>query len=98
MGSIVHIKSNPSTWTVYDSGKRCKEEYGGEKLLTVRYGTFDDDPDGPCDMEMYMRESVYQKLIDGDYVVSAESKFKHRLIILDCKTSKIVPSLGGTIY
>lgn len=97
MGSIIHIKSNPVTWTVFDSGKRLKDELGGEKLFTVRYGTFDDDPDGVCDMEMYMRESIYQKLINGEYVVSAESKFKHRLIIID-KSGHIVPSLGGTIY
>ena len=97
MGSIIHIKSNPTTWKVYDSGKCLKEEYGGEKLLTVHYGFFDDDPCGVCDMEMYMRESIYQKLLNNEYVVSANSKFHQKLILLD-KNGNVVPSLCGTIY
>ena len=97
MGSICHIKKNPKTWTAFETNMQLKPEFGGEKLMTVRYGTFDDDPDGLCDMEMYMRTSVYNALIQGTYTVSPDSARLHRLILLDAD-GKVVPSLGGSCY
>lgn len=97
MGSICHINTNPKTWVAFDSGLKLKPEFGGESLMTVRYGTFDDDPDGICDMEMYMRTSVYEGLLNGTYTVSPDSKWQHRLIVLDTN-GQIVPSVGGSCY
>lgn len=97
MGSICHINMNPTTWTAFDNGKRLKPEFGGEPLMTVRYGTLDDDPDGLVDLEMSMRKSVYDKLISGAYKISPDSRWRHKLIITD-KDGNIIPSLAGTVY
>lgn len=97
MGSICSINTNPATWPAYDSGRKLKPEFGGESLMTVRYGTFDDDPGGLTDMEIYMRTSVYDKLMDGTYKVSPDSCWRRKLIITD-KGGNIIPSLGGTVY
>lgn len=95
IGSITYINRNPKQWRAYDSGKKLKPEFGGEKLMVIYYGTFDDDPDGTCEMTMYMRESVYNNLMTGTYSVSPNSM--HRLIILD-ENKHIVPSIGGHCY
>lgn len=97
MGSICHINKNPNTWTAFETNMQLKPEFGGEKLMKVRYGTFDDDPDGLCDMEMYMRPSVYNSLLNGTYTVSPDSARLHRLIILDV-SGNVVPALGGNCY
>jgi hypothetical protein len=56
--------------------------------MKVCYGVFDDFP-GVQDMEIYMRKSVYNKLLSGEYIVAKESDFKRSLIIKD-KNGNIV--------
>lgn len=97
MGSICYINSNPATWSVVESKKKLKAEYGGEPLLEVSYGIFDDYPEGPQELTMYMRKSVYDMLISGRYTVAEDSKWRHKLILLDCN-GRVVPPLGGAIY
>lgn len=97
MGSICCINTNPNAWAAYDSGKHLKPEFGGEPLMTVRYGTFDDDPDGLIDLEMSMRKSVYDKLMNGTYKVSPDSRWRRQLIITD-RDGNIIPSLAGSVY
>lgn len=97
MGSICAINTNPATWTAYNSGRKLKPEFGGEPLMLVRYGTLDDDPDGQVDMEMYMRESVYNNLISGIYKINPDSKWQHRLIVVDTNNNVIQP-IGGICY
>ena len=93
MGSICNIITKPQNWIAYDSGLKCKEKFGGEDLIKIKFGTFDDDPDGLSDMEMYIRKSIYEKLLNGTYTVSKESSLKRKLIILD-ENNFIVPSLS----
>ena len=97
MGSICYIINNPENWYVFDSGKRLKPQFGGEALLEVRFGSFDDYPDGESEMKMYMRESVYQKLMRKEYKVSPNSKWKHRLILIN-GAGEEVPALDSNIY
>lgn len=73
MGSIVHINRNPKTWVAIDEGRTLTASYHYEPILKVRYGTFDDDPDGLVDMEMYMRKSIYDRLIMGEYKVAVSN-------------------------
>lgn len=91
MGSIWHIHSNVKLWKVYKTDKKLKEEYGGEELLRICYGSLDDDPVGICDLEMFMRQSVFQKVIEGEYKISPESKWKHRLILINSAGDEIPP-------
>ncbi len=97
MGSICTINTNPKTWRAYDAGLKLKQQYGGEELMKICYGTLDDDPDGACDMEMYMRKSVYENLMKGTYRVSEDSKWQKRLILIR-EDGSVVPSLGGHCY
>ena len=97
MGSICYINTNPKTWRAYDAQVKLKPEYSGEELMKICYGSLDDDPDGACDMEMFMRKSIYENLINGTYVVSPESKWQKRLIITT-KTGEPITPIGGHCY
>ena len=97
MGSIWYISTNPMRWTAYETGTRLKEEYGGEELIKICYGSFDDDPGGSVDLEMLMRRSVYEKVMSGEYSVSPESKKRRKLILID-HSGKEVPPIAGTVY
>ena len=98
MGSICYINRNPKSWVAYLTGKKLKHEYGGELLYNVRYGSFDDDPGGCSDLEILMRESVYKKALAGEYSVSEESKYKHRLILVDMNGEKVEPISRSFCY
>ena len=98
MGSICYINRNPKSWLAYQTEKKLKHEYGGESLYIVRYGTLDDDPGGCSDLEILMRESVYKKVLAGEYSVSKESKYKHRLILVDINGKEIEPISDGFCY
>ena len=97
MGSIYHIVANPERWNAYITTKRLKEEYGGDRLYHIRYGLLDDDPCGCFDLEMLMRESIFQGVMSGEYTISNESKYKQRLILLD-KDHKEIPPLSSICY
>ena len=90
MGSIYYIHTNPKAWAAYDTGKKLKDEYGGDELMKIRYGVFDDFP-GIQDLEMYMRKQVYTKLMSGEYKVSRESHSKRSLVITDKNGTVIEP-------
>lgn len=96
MGSICYIERNPMRWTVIDRGTRLKAT--GEKLLTVRCGDFDDYPMGCMDIELYMRQSILDKLHAGEYRVSQESKFHGWPIILNQGGAVVPPVSEGFCY
>ena len=97
MGSICSINRCPKTWPAYLSGKKLKDEYGGEDLMTIQYGFFDDDLRA-FDMEMYMRKSVYEKLMSGEYSVRKDSSIMRRLIIIDKDGQEIKPMAEDFCY
>lgn len=90
MGSIYSINRRPSTWPVDERGWRLKPELGGEEVLTVEYGTLDDDPGGICPLEMLMRRSVYDGCVSGEYRV--DPKAWNSLVLID-RNGKIVPPI-----
>ena len=96
MGSIVFIQKNPKLWYAYDSGKKLKPEFGGEKLIKIRYGEWDDDPMGTSPLEMLMRESIYNKLINKQIVVSPFHS--HELMLIDYLSGKEIKKLNDSIY
>lgn len=95
MGSICWIEKDPKKWKLRETTKKLKEEYGGEGLLKVKYGEFDDEC--LCDMEMYMRFSVWEKILTGEYTVSPNSKWQRKLILVDKEGKEVLP-LSGIIY
>ena len=91
MGSICHIVQNPKNWRYWETNRKLKSEYGGEMLCKIAYGTFDDDPIGVFDLEMYMRKSILDNLLNGKYIIDPESRWKRKLVVLDENKNKIEP-------
>ena len=89
MGSICWVHSDPHKWKAWNTGKRLKEDLGGEELFWVCFGSLDDE--GIYDLEMYMRRSVYEKAKAGEYKVSPNSKWKRKLILVDAAGNEIPP-------
>lgn len=90
MGSICSINRNPKTWKMYYPDKKLKDKFGGDTLVHITYGSFDDYPQ-IFDLEMLMREGIYKKLISGEYIVSKDSHWKRKLIITDKEGNIIEP-------
>ena len=97
MGSICSINRNPKTWPAYLSGKKLKPEYGGEDLMAITYGFFDDDLRA-FDMEMYMRKSIYDKCISGEYRIRRDSSTMRRLIVIDKHGTEVKPIASDFCY
>ena len=81
MGSICHIINDPKKWRFWETEKKLKPEYGGEILYKITYGTFDDDPIGVFNLEMYMRKSILDNLLNGKYTIDPESRWKRKKIL-----------------
>lgn len=95
MGSICYINRNPKTWNMYYSDKKLKEKYGGDTLVHITYGSFDDYPQ-MFDLEMLMREKIYNRLISGEYRVSEDSHWKRKLIVVN-KDGEVIEPIDSEI-
>lgn len=89
MGAIHSINSKPKTWPVQDQGAKLKPEYGGEPLVQVTYGSTDDYPEGTRPDKMFMRKSVYEKCLSGEYRVDPSSQ--NELKIVDSSGKPVQP-------
>ena len=89
MGTIAAINRHPKTWPVTDTGLRTSVKYGSIPLVKVTYGTIEDAM-GEADRSIYMRKEIYDKLIDGTYVVSHAGS---DLCIIDRKTCQPIAPL-----
>ena len=96
MGSIIHINRRPQTWIVIDEHKKLTEKYGSEPIVKVRYGTFDDDPDGIVNLKMYMRRNIYENLLANKYNILRSCG--QNLRVLDENNNVIEPLVDGIIY
>jgi hypothetical protein len=97
MDNNCRINMDPTTWVAFDAGLKLRPEFGGEKLMTIKYGSKDGDPEGTYSMEMYMRKSLYDGLQKGNYTVSPDSQQKGKLILLN-KAGSVVPRLNAKCY
>ena len=95
MGSICYIQTVPSEWTAWQAGLRLVDSLGGEDLVRVRFGSFDDET--LSDMEMYMRQSIFDKVMSGEYRVSPNSKWKKKLVLIDKHGNEVAP-INECIY
>lgn len=96
MGSIVYIDHNPKKWKVIRDDLKLKET--GETLLQVEIGDIDDYPQGCIELVQYIRKSVYDKLISGEYTVKSGRII--RLEITDKEGKDVKPYFedGSMIY
>lgn len=95
IGSICHIIKNPKNWNCIPTDKRLKPEYGGEILYKVQYGELDDYPDGLVPLDIYIRESILNKLISGEYTVERGPDFS--IQIFDSNGNIIKHQIEGII-
>ena len=98
MGSMCHIKKDPKTWMQWPTSYQTRPDLGGEELVRVRYGTWDDDPGGAFDLEMLMRSGGYDKLLSKVYTVAPDSDQKRGLRVLDETGRLVEPLAEDTIY
>lgn len=68
MGSIINIRTNPKNWHIDDTMPLSLKETG-ETLVKAYVGVGDYDYLGPDDIVVYIRKSIYDKLISGEYKV-----------------------------
>ena len=66
MGNICYMQRNPRLWGVRDDGLHLKT---GEPIVKVVVGDDFDDYGGRGDIAFFMRKDIYNKLIDGEYIV-----------------------------
>jgi hypothetical protein len=93
---MARINVDPQTWQTTEAGLKLKQQYGGERLMMVCYGSSSDAPDAEQDLETYMRKSIYDKVISGDYTVSPDAE-GYKLVLLRADGRK-VPRLSSTCY
>lgn len=85
------INTDPKTWPACDSGRRCKSDTGNkEAILQVTYGTSHDDNREFRNLDLYMRKSIYDKLVSGEYHIRATENGKG-FTIHDATGARIPP-------
>lgn len=95
MGSIYHINRNPKNWVYIPTDKKLVPEHGGDRLYQVRYGELDDYPDGLVPLEIYIRESIANKLMSGEYKFKQGPDFSVQ--IFDSNNTLIEHKVSGII-
>lgn len=95
IGSICHIIKNPKNWNCIPTDKRLKPEYCGEILYKVQYGELDDYLDGLIPLDIYIRKSILNKLISGEYKVERGPDFS--IQIFDSNGNIIKHQIEGII-
>lgn len=95
MKNEIFIHLDPNRWKVWKTGKRLRNEWVGEEIVGICYGSL--DKEGVYDLEMYMRRSIYEKVMTGEYNVSLKSKSLLRLVLVD-KAGNEIPRVGGLCY
>lgn len=90
MNKKMYVEKDARKWNCEDNNTRLLENHDEEKLLKVDYGCED------VWMSMYIRESLYQKLISNEYHVDTNSLTT--LVILDSIGNRIAPISPDIIY
>lgn len=85
------INTDPKTWPAYDSGHRHKSGIGNkEVILQVTYGISRDDNNKFQNLDLYMRKSIYEKLVSGEYHIQTTENSKG-FTIHDAANTRIPP-------
>lgn len=95
METICRIETDPEKWKIRNTDMHLEKEFGGERLLQISFGSLENN--GIFEMKMYMRPSVYKKLLEKEYTVATESNWKHRLVLIDKENKKVEP-VGAFVY
>jgi hypothetical protein len=92
----ITINTNPKTWPVLKN-ENLTVVPTDEKLVEVCIGTADYDFQGEWDIVIFVRKSIYDKLISGEYIV----RDGEEELVVEGKQGNIIPPLntdGKTIY
>lgn len=87
MGSIINIWVNPKNWHI-DETKELSLKETGEPLVVAHVGVGDWDYLGPDDVVVYIRKSIYDKLMSGEYKVR---KRQIKLVVEDNAGNVVSP-------
>jgi hypothetical protein len=87
MGSIINIKTNPKSWYI-DETKTLSLKATGEPLVVAHVGVGDWDYLGSDDVVVYIRKSIYDKLVAGEYKVR---KNQVKLVVEDLNGNVVQP-------
>lgn len=96
MGSIVSITTHKEKWNL--TGKEAKIKTTGEEIIEVVIGEADYDYDGWCDITIWIRKTVYDKVMSGAYSIDKDSHWRRQLYILDENGKNIEPFKENFIY
>ncbi len=69
MGSIINIWTDPKKWYIETTPNPLFTKTTSEELLKAHVGVGDYDYHGADDVVIYVRKSIYEKLISGEYIV-----------------------------
>ena len=69
MGSIINIWSNPKKWYIETTPEPIFTKKTHEELIKAHIGVGDYDYHGSDDIVVYVRKSIYDKLLSGEYTV-----------------------------
>ena len=90
MSQKMYVEKDARKWNCENNNTRLLGNYNEEKLLKIDYGCED------VWMSLYIRESLYQKLISNEYHVDTNSLTT--LVILDSIGNRITPISPDIIY
>lgn len=94
MGSLVSVFQNKQRWMT--TGRVVKLRDTGEECVEVVYGSADNDYEGSADLTIYMRKSVYDKVMSGEY--SIKQTRTDSLVVLDKKGIPVRPIVEEYVY
>ena len=97
VGSIYSICSDWKRWI--NTSKHSVLKDTKEPVTLFIIGSANYDYEGDKDIEIYIRDSVYEKLCSGEYLIDKTAMLSRKLVIKDKGTGKIIePICEGFCY
>jgi hypothetical protein len=81
MGSIISYNNDYKTWR--NTGKTGIIKQSGEDVTLYIVGWASYDYEGDSDIEMWIRDSVFNKLQSGEYHTETTKRYQHEISIID---------------
>lgn len=88
MGSIINIWTNPQNWHIETPPNSFFTKTTKEELVKAHIGVGDYDYHGADDIVVYVRKTIFNKLLSGEYIVK---KNQIKLVIEDKNGNRIEP-------
>lgn len=95
MGSIYCIFSDFNRWEKTNQTEVTKTN---ESVTKFVIGRSLNDFQAEYPIEIFIRDSIYEKLQNKEYIVDPQSNIERKLTIKDCNGNKIEPLLENYCY